>query len=260
MHELLLMLTLLAAWPGDRNPLPAILPDPSANNLASMDLLAGTISERSSLTPAVSIRATEIPTSPQPLTEWLALSGKQAVRDAHVSRDDVVKSDSTWATGESIKVPVAGPLYVFGSVDAGSESVEQQQFRWAGKTGVGVKVHPWIVEEVQVRGGPAVYCDDPDHPRTYMPERHEVFLEASTQVPVPIWGRPVALEYNGTSAPTTTPHEKPKLNQDIKLAVPLPDGRSKVSVGTTIAPPDTPTSPTPWFDRAQLYLGVELKH
>ena len=61
--------------------------------------------------------------------------------------------------------------------------------------------------------------------------------------------------------PAIVGYDRPKLNQDIKLAVPLADGASKVSVGARRSREETITpAATPWFAGGEVYLGVELKH
>ncbi len=192
--------------------------------------------------------------------EWAALNGKSAFRDPDFVRNDPAKRHSSWSTDETVKVPVSDRLFVFGSVDAASDSVEQQQFRWSGKTGVGMKVRPWFLDDVQLRTGQALRYDDQDRPPTGVAaERSELFIDVSTKLPVPLLGRPLNLEYTGTSIPAITGYERARVNQDIKFALPFADGSSKVQLGAKMTREDIPTQ-TPWFDRTQLYLGLELKH
>src|SRR5206468_1691281 len=57
--------------------------------------------------------------------EWGALTSKVALRE----RDDLLDPSrrNTWETDESLRMPVAGSLFLFGQVGASSPSVEQQQ-------------------------------------------------------------------------------------------------------------------------------------
>lgn len=275
MHSASLALCFAMSWPANVGPVPAIIPlttAPSGSNFGwhaprndSLDVVV----RSNSLWPGLEhfespVRGIEDPvssTAPS-VFAWASLSCRQTAIDPRTFHDDPIPRDSTWASGESVKVPVYGDVFVFGSVDAGSESVEEQHLRWAGKTGVGLKVDPWILEPLQVRGGRTVAYDDADrapHSTTPVPERSEFFIDVSTKLPVPVLGRPVNFEYNGTTPPPATTTERPRLNQDVRLALPLADGQSKLSVGARLPREDTPTQ-TPWMDRAQLYLGIELKH
>lgn len=163
----------------------------------------------------------------------------------------------TWETGEKLKMPVAGPLFAFAQLDASSPSVEQQQHRWLGKYGVGVTLKPWALDqEVSLRGGPALRYDDTSGPlRGNSSERSEVFVEAATKVPVPVLGA-LEVEWTGYAVPAATTAERNVLNQDLRLAKPL-GGGSEVYMGARYRWEDA--GATPWVDRAQLYLGLQLK-
>ncbi len=163
----------------------------------------------------------------------------------------------TWETGEKLKMPVAGPLFAFAQLDASSPSVEQQQHRWLGKYGVGVTLKPWILDqEVSLRGGPALRYDDTSGPlRGNSSERSEVFVEAATKVPVPVLGA-LEVEWTGYAVPAATTADPNVLNQDLRLAKPL-GGGSEVYMGARYRWVDA--GATQWVDRAQLYLGLQLK-
>ncbi len=180
--------------------------------------------------------------------DWGALTSKVKLRE----RDDPLDPSlrNAWETGETLRVPVAGPLFLFGQLDASSPSIEQQQHKWLGKTGVGVRIKPWLLQEVQVRGGPAVRTDDT------VKERSELFLEAVTKLPLPVVG-PLNVEYTSYAVPAVTPADRNQINQDVKLAVPL-GGGGQFHVGAKYRWENAPAA-TPWVERAQLYLGVQLK-
>src|SRR5262249_54360802 len=118
--------------------------------------------------------------------EWAALNSKIAVRDPDALLDPSRRP--TWETDETVKMPVGGPLFLFGQLGASTPAVEEQQHKWLGRTGVGLKLKPWFLEEVQVRGGPAMRYDATGKKAGQSPERSELFLEAVTKLPVPVIG------------------------------------------------------------------------
>src|SRR5438552_8307251 len=120
-------------------------------------------------------------------------------------------------------MPVAGPLFLFGQVGAATAAVEEQQHIGLGRTGVGLKLKPWFLEEVQVRGGPAMRYDSTGKKAGQSPERSELFLEAVTKLPLPVIG-PLNVEYTSLAVPAGTGGERGQINQDFKLAKPLRGG------------------------------------
>ncbi|MBX7104342.1 MAG: hypothetical protein K1X57_09675 [Gemmataceae bacterium] len=191
-------------------------------------------------------------------TDWAAVTGQLSIRDPDFVRNDPLRRGPGWATDETVQVPLSDMLFVFGAVDAESKSVEQQQHKWATKTGVGMKFRPWLLDEVvQLRTGPAVRYEDPDHPtRSATPERSELFLEVSTKLPLPVVG-PINLNYTGAAIPPVTTNERERIKQDVRFAMPLSQA-SQFHFGAKWWSEDQPT-PTPFIDRAQLYLGVQIK-
>jgi hypothetical protein len=186
---------------------------------------------------------------------WGSVTSKVTLRDRDRLLDPSLRN--TWETDESLRMPVAGPLFLFGQLGASSPSVEQQQLKWLGKTGVGVKIKPWLMQEVQVRGGPAVRYDDTGSlSRGQSPERSELFLEAATKVPLPVVG-PLNVEYTSYAVPAATSADRNQINQDVKLAMPLSSG-GQFHVGAKYKWENASAS-TPWLDRMQVYMGLELK-
>jgi hypothetical protein len=187
--------------------------------------------------------------------DWGALSSKVALRERDHLLDPSCRS--TWETDESLRLPVAGALFLFGQLGASRPDAEQRPLKWLGKTGVGVKLKPWLLQEVQLRGGPAVRYDD-----TYTlspgqsPERSELFLEAVTRLPLPVVG-PLNVEYTSYAVPAATPTDRGQVNQDFKVALPLSSG-GQFHVGAKYRW-EGATSPTPWVDRMELYMGLQLK-
>jgi len=186
--------------------------------------------------------------------EWAALNSKISVRDRDTLLDPSRRA--TWETDETVKMPVGGPLFLFGQLGASTTAVEEQQHKWLGRTGVGLKLKPWFLEEVQVRGGPVMRYDATSKKSGQAPERSELFLEAVTKLPLPVIG-PLKVEYTSFAVPAGTASERGQINQDVKLAKPF-RGDNEFHVGAKYHTEDS-TSPTPWVDRMQLYLGVQLK-
>jgi hypothetical protein len=187
-------------------------------------------------------------------TEWADLSSKVKLRERDIQLDPTVRS--AWETDETVKLPVAGSLFVFGQMGASTPAVEQGQYKWLGKTGVGLKVKPWLMQEVQIRCGPAVRYDDTEKLSPgQSPERSELFLEAATKVPVPVIGA-LNVEYTGNTVPPATPTDRNAVNQDLKLALPI-NGSGQFHVGATYK--WETASATPWMDRMQVYMGFQNK-
>lgn len=181
---------------------------------------------------------------------WGTHSARVELRERNLGLLDPA-APRTWETGEKLKMPVAGPLFAFAQLDAWTPSVEQQQHRWLGKYGVGVTLKPWVLDqEVSVRGGPAMRYDGTSA------ERSEVFVEAATKLPVPVLGA-LDVEWTGYAVPAATTAEPNVLNQDLRLAKPL-GGGSEVYMGARYRW-ENAAGTTPWVDRAQLYLGLQLK-
>jgi hypothetical protein len=187
-------------------------------------------------------------------TDWADLSSKVKLRERDSQLDPTVHN--AWESDETLKLPVAGAFFVFGQLGASTPDVEQRQYKWLGKTGVGVKLKPWLLQEVQVRGGPAVRYDDTEKLSPgQSPERSELFLEAVTKVPLPGVG-PVNVEYTSYAVPAATPSDHNQVNQDFKLALPI-SGSGQFHVGAKYR--WEAASSTPWMDRAQVYMGVQGK-
>src|SRR5262249_61197043 len=67
---------------------------------------------------------------------------------------------------------------------------------------------------------------------------------------------PLELEYTGSAIPAVTRSDTDQFKQELRLALPL-KGDNEVEFGARYR---WDTSPTPWVDRAQLFLGVKLRH
>jgi hypothetical protein len=186
-------------------------------------------------------------------TDFLDLSAKVKLRE----RDAFLEpsAHNTWETDQTMKVPVAGSLFVFNQVTGSTPDVDQQQYKWLGKTGVGLKIKPWLFQEVQLRTGPAVRFDDTGTlSKGQSPEHSELFVEAVTKLPVPVLG-PLNLEYSTYAVPAATPSDRNQINQDFKVALPIAGGQFHVGAKYKWEAANS----TPWMDRMQLYMGVQNK-
>ena len=164
-----------------------------------------------------------------------------------------------WKAEESLKLalPVAVPLadstFLFSSLDSKAASFDYQQMKVVGKTGVGVKWTPLPRSELQIRGGPMVTYTDPY--ASSRSERSQVMVELLAKAP--LFGQ-LQLEYTGTALPALLPTDKDEIKQDLKVALPIGPG-SEFYLGARYRW-EYVNTPTPWIERAQLYLGLELKH
>lgn len=181
-----------------------------------------------------------------------AVRGELSIRDPDLVRNDPMQRGTSWATDETVRVPLGDSLFVFGSVDAANDSVEQRQLRYLTKTGVGVKLRPWLVNEVQLRGGPAKRFDELEGT-----DRSEVFAELTTKVAVPLLG-PIDVEYSGFAVPAATLTEHNRFNQNLKFILPINGGSSEFQFGARWWSIDAPNA-TPWVDRTHVFLGLQLR-
>jgi hypothetical protein len=159
--------------------------------------------------------------------------------------------DSPWKTDHSWKLPLAGPVFVFGQFGAAPDPVTSEEMKMQGKTGVGCKVPVPFGIDVQLRGGRSLSYNDPlgtDHG-----ERSQVFVEVQCHCPLP--GQ-LGLEYLGSAVPALTPVERDRINQDLGLALPVGD-LGKLRLGAKHQWESTPATKS-WIDGMQLYVGFEL--
>jgi hypothetical protein len=187
-----------------------------------------------------------------------ALTSQLSIRDPETARDDPLRRGPSWSTDETLNVPLGDMIFLFGSVNAESISVEQQTHRWSGRTGVGLRFRPWLFDEVvQLKTGPSMRYEDPEVPsRSAAGEQSELFLELSTKLAIPVVG-PVNLEYLGIAQPPATALERERYRQNIRVALPLSEA-SQLHFGARWWS-DEQSSATPFVDRAQLFFGVQLK-
>lgn len=187
--------------------------------------------------------------------EWGSLTTNATIRDvdASMSWEDPV-SRREWKTDGNWRLPVAGPLFVYGQFGGGGTQIEQQDTQVSGRTGVGCKWAPVQDAEFTVRAGPSVTYTDPLRIERVQ-ERSEWLLEVQARWPV--FGK-IGLEYQATAAPALSPLDHDWMNTDLGLAMPVCAG-GKVRFGARHKWENVPDQkPTP--DSMQLYFGLELTH
>jgi hypothetical protein len=173
--------------------------------------------------------------------------------EPHALRDEGVVA-SPWHTEQAWRLPVVGPLFLFGQFAANPDPVTVDALKMNGRTGVGFKVPVILGIELMLRGGPTVtYADPaiPDHG-----ERSQLMLEVQCHCPLP--GQ-LGLEYQTTAVPALTPLEHDRVTQDLGLALPVGDG-GKLRLGAKHQweASTTPTAKSSWMDGMELYVGFEL--
>ncbi len=156
-----------------------------------------------------------------------------------------------WESEDSLKLPFNNTFFIVGKVGADSGSLEQQQYKLVGTTGLGVRLP--FGGEVQMRRGRSLTNYDPDD-LVLVPEHSKDFVEFSTK-----WTLPgdVKLEYTQESSSSQSPLVRDKIKRDVRFAYPLPkDGQ--IHIGAKYESPDS-TTPAPWVERMKLYMGLLLK-
>jgi hypothetical protein len=142
---------------------------------------------------------------------------------------------------------------LFGQVGANCESVDSQEIRLSGRTGLSCRLSPWQRAEVVLQGGPSLSCADPLRP-VRMQEHSEFLFEVQCR-----WYLlgPVKLEYSGTATPALAPTEHDRINQDVRFAFPI-GAAGQLQLGAKHNWEHL-TVPKPLTDSGQLYFGLEMK-
>lgn len=161
---------------------------------------------------------------------------------------------SAWQTEESVRLPFLGPLSVIGQVGVNSESVEWQQYKFTGKTGIAWKLPSWLGGEVQFRTARYLSNYDPDL-EVLVPEHARTFFEISTRWPLI---RKLNLEYTGEAIPAASDTDRDVLKQDLRLAMPF-SASGQIHIGAKYRWVDM-SNATPWLGRTRMYIGLEFKH
>lgn len=183
---------------------------------------------------------------------WALFSSQMTVRDRNSEADSAL-TPNKWQTEDTLRVNLFGPFSVFGQFGTRCDSMNSQEIKLTGKTGLVWKLQPLPRCEVQVRGGPTVIYDDPLRPERTK-EQSDLFLEVQCRCPLP--GR-AQLEYDTSAVPALNLAERDRVSQDLRLALPL-GKKGSFRLGAKHNWENTP-APKPWTDGMQLYVGVDLK-
>ena len=154
----------------------------------------------------------------------------------------------------TVPVPVADGLFVLGQVGSKGDAVDPKQTALTGKAMVGWKWVPIPWGEVTVRTGRVVSYSDL-YAATRFSERGQFAVEFLAKVQVL---GPLRLEYTGTALPAPDATAQNKLNQEIRLALPLGQD-NELYVGAKYQWDDS-TTPKSWSSRTQALIGLQFRH
>jgi hypothetical protein len=159
-----------------------------------------------------------------------------------------------WVTEEALKVNITGPVFLLGKVGATFDTLTTQQRQLSSRTALGYRLMPWEGIEILFQGGPAmVHAEDPLRPEQLPHDHAEMLLELQCQCPL---AGPFHLEYQGTAVPALSPIDHHRLDQDVRLALPL--GRTgNFRLGAKCHWEEA-APPRPLLDTMELYLGLGL--
>jgi hypothetical protein len=161
-----------------------------------------------------------------------------------------------WKTTHSLNVPlpVSDSIYMFGDVNSSGNSLDHQMVNMTGRTGLAWKMSPFGGSELQFRTGTLTTYSDNTNPQVKGQERSQ--LSIALQAKLALLGN-LQLQYSGEALPATAQADRSSLLTDVKLAMPLGTNR-EFYFGAKYKWEDA-LVPTPWVDRAQLYLGLKFE-
>jgi hypothetical protein len=169
-------------------------------------------------------------------------------------------SGQTWSAQERLQIPVPIPLpvaeqmFVYSQFEGSGDPLNPRQTFLFGKTGVGLKWSPAAGSELQLRYATLLsYGDDAELGR--FQERAQPAVEVMARLP--LFG-PLEIEYTGSAIPAVAATDLDQLRQELRLAIPLA-GDNELEFGARYRWEWNP-APTPWTDRATLFLGVRFRH
>jgi hypothetical protein len=234
-------------------------PRPAAGPvLPSLSSLLGGVELIGGLPAAVADQPEKSPRPPQKVSNnsqgwWGALTANVVLQDnGVVPAGDQTLRQGSWKTDQAWRCEVAGPFSAFGQLGANSTEVAQTDMQVNARTGLACKVPVAGLAEIVVRGGPGVSWTDPLRPERTLVNSDWLF-EVQARCPL-VFG--AGLEYQASAVPALTPQMQDQLNQDLRVAFPV-GSNGKVRVGAKHKWASTST-PQPWTDGMQLYLGLEL--
>src|SRR5262245_15960271 len=182
--------------------------------------------------------------------EWGALTSEVVLRAPEPPKDTPFERGE-WSTEDTVRIPVTGPLSLFGQAVLTGEYAANQEMNVVGRTGVICKLPVWTGTALELRGGPAVKYSDALRPGSR--DAASVLLEVKAIMPLT---SSLGLEYLGEALPALTPVERPRLNQDLGLAIPVSGG--KLKLGAKHRWDYFQTDTHPWTSNMQVYLGFEI--
>lgn len=169
-------------------------------------------------------------------------------------------SSRNWKAQEKLNIPVPIPLpiaeqlFVYGQLDGSGDALNNHQANLYGKTGVGLKWSLPAKTELQLRYATLLSHSDDVTAGKYL-ERAQPSVEVMARVP--LMG-PLAMEYTGSAIPAVNRADTDQLKQELRFALPL-TGDNELEFGARYRWEYVPVN-TPWTDRAQLFLGVKIRH
>src|SRR5262249_14115128 len=135
--------------------------------------------------------------------EWGKFTSEVVLRAPEPPKDTPFERGE-WSREDTLHVPVAGPLLLFGQTSVSGQYAADQEMNLVGRTGALCKLPLWADTPLELRGGPAIKYNDAMHPAR-SPDQAAVLLELKASVP--LVGR-LGLEYNGEALPALTPAER----------------------------------------------------
>jgi len=184
------------------------------------------------------------------VVEWGVLSSEFVVRAPEAGKDAPFERGD-WSTEEQVRINMFGPLGVWGQVEMVGQYAADSDMRVVGKGGVVCKVPVGPSTQVEVMGGPKVKYVDVLRPE----KKADPNLLLELQCRWPIYG-PLGFEYLGEALPPATPAERPRVNSDVGLVLPLTGGRLKVGARHRW---DGQTSEVrPGMNALDFYVGLEI--
>jgi hypothetical protein len=173
-------------------------------------------------------------------------------------------SGRNWNTEDRFQIPVPIPLpvaerlFVFGQVLGSGDALDNRTTTLSGKTGVGVKWSPLGATEVQLRYGTWLNYADV-YGATRFQERPQPAIEVLAKMPlIGAWH----LDYTGSALPAVQTTVRDQFKQELRLAVPLNGGDNEFEFGARYrweVQPTPTAAPTPWVDRAELFMGLKFR-
>lgn len=184
---------------------------------------------------------------------WGSLTSSQAVLGTSRSAADNPLSGNGWQMEEALDLPVTGSVFFFGKVGAGDDYAAAQEFKLAGRTGVGWKLPLSPGLELQFRSGSAMSYRDPLR-AIRLQGNSQLLLEMQCRCPLP--GQ-AGLEYLGSAYSPLNPADRDHLDHDLRVVVPV--GKAgELRVGAKQSWDNFVESQL-WTNRFQLHLDSGLK-